>query len=319
MESSTKNKQSDEIINKMVYKAFGEVKAVEIQELKEGFFNAAYEIKLSNEKEVILKISPPEDALIMTYEKNIMFAETDVMNMLKRKTNLPIAEVLYYDNSHSICKADYFFMSKIPGNSLNSISKEIREEDRKNIYCELGKLNRIINNIVGKKFGYYSQADKQGDKWYEVFLSMVMDTINDAKALNIDIGTEYDVIGRLLERDKAIFQEVKVPKLVHWDLWAGNVFVKNGQITGIIDFERCIWADELMEVGFRSYGYNEDFYRGYGIKELTETQKNRARWYDLYLLLTNVLECDYRHYEGREMYNWAKQNIVETIKILSNL
>lgn len=319
MESSTKNKQSGEIINEMIYKAFGEVKAVEIQELKEGFFNVAYKIKLSNEKEVILKISPPEDALIMTYEKNIMFAETDVMNMLRRKTDLPIAEVLYYDNSHSICKADYFFMSKIQGDSLNSISKEIKEEDKKNIYYELGKFNRSINNIIGKKFGYYSQADRQGDNWYEVFSSMVGDVINDAKALNIDIGTKYDVIGSLLERDKSIFEEVKVPKLVHWDLWAGNVFVENGQITGLIDFERCIWADELMEVGFRSYGYNEDFYRGYGIGELTQTQKIRVNWYDLYLFLINALECDYRHYEGREMYDWAKQKIVETIKVLSNL
>lgn len=319
MESSTKNKQSDKIINEMVCKAFGEVKTVEIQELKEGFFNAAYEIKLSNGKEVILKISPPEDVLIMTHEKNIMFAETDVMKMLRRKTNLPIAEVLYYDNSHSICKADYFFMSKIQGDSLNSILKEIKEEDKKNIYYELGKFNRSINNIIGKKFGYYSQSDKQGDKWYEVFSSMVGDVINDAKALNVDIETKYDVIGSLLERDKSIFEEVEVPKLVHWDLWAGNVFVKNGQITGLIDFERCIWADELMEVGFRSYGNNKDFYKGYGIEELTETQRIRSKWYDLYLFLINALECDYRHYEGREMYNWAKQKIIETIEILSNL
>ncbi|MFL0253246.1 phosphotransferase family protein [Clostridium neuense] len=266
-----------------------------------------------------MKISPPEDALIMTYEKNIMFAEIDVMNMLKRKTNLPIAEVLYYDNSHSICKADYFFMSKIPGNSLNSISKEIRVEDKNNIYYELGRLNRRINNIRGKKFGYYSQANKQGNNWYEVFSSMISDVINDAKALNIDIGTKYDTIGKLIERYKVIFEEVEVPKLVHWDLWAGNVFIKNGQITGLIDFERCIWADELMEAGFRSYSYNENFYRGYGVGKLTETQKIRAKWYDLYLFLINALECDYRHYEGREIYNWARQKVIETIEILSNL
>lgn len=317
MDSATKNNQSSIVINKMVGKAFDGIKPARVQELKEGFFNAAYLIELENKNEVVLKISSAKGALIMTHEKNIMFTETDVMNMLKRKTDIPIADVLYYDNSHNICESDYFFMSKISGDSLNSISDKLEKENKNHIDYELGKLNRKINDISGKKFGYYAQPNKQGTNWYEVFFSIVNDAINDAKALNIDIGVEYDSIKKLLHKNKNIFEEVKIPKLVHWDLWAGNVFVQSGKITGLIDFERCLWADELMEVGFRSYNYSESFYRGYGISKLTETQSLRVRWYDLYLFLICVLECDYRKYEKRDIYNWAKQKIIETTELLN--
>ena len=46
--------------------------------------------------------------------------------------------------------------------------------------------------------------------------------------------------------------EVQSPRLVHWDLWDGNVFVDpaTAQITGISDFERSLWGDPLMEVNF---------------------------------------------------------------------
>lgn len=318
METSTKNKQTTETINKMVNTAFSGLTAIDITELKEGFFNVAYEIKLSDGREVILKIAPPRDSIIMTHEKNIMFTEIEVMNLLKNKTDVPLAEVHYYDNSHSICTADYFFMSKLPGQSLNSMFAELDEESKKNVNYELGKLNLKINSLSGEQFGYYGQFDKQAKNWYTVFSSMVEDAVNDANALNIDIGVEYDVIKKLLSKNKNVFDEVQVPKLVHWDLWAGNIFVENGKVTGLIDFERCLWADELMEVAFRANNYNEDFYRGYGIKTLTDTQKIRARWYDLYLYLISVLECDYRHYEDRGAYHWARQMISETVAALES-
>jgi len=316
MESLTKNKQSYETINEMVHKAFNEVSVIEVTELKEGFFNVAYIIKLSDEREVILKVAPPKNALIMTYEKNIMFVEVETMRLLRSKTDLPIAEVLYYDNSYTMCESDYFFMSKFSGRSLNSITEELDEENKKSIDYKLGEFNAKINSITGEKFGYYGQPDKQEADWYKVFSSMVDNAINDAKALNIDIGVSADIIKELLSKDKAVFEEVKIPKLVHWDLWAGNIFIENGKVTGLIDFERCLWADELMEVGFRSYNHNENFFNGYRMGTLTDIQKIRVKWYDLYLFLIVVSECDYRHYEDREIYNWARQMIIETVDLL---
>jgi aminoglycoside phosphotransferase (APT) family kinase protein len=316
MDTLTKNKQSHEMISNMVKRAFNGVESLKVIELKEGFFNVAYMVILSDGRQVILKVAPPKDALIMTHEKNIMQTEVEVMKLVKSKTDIPIAEVLYYDNSHELCETDYFFMSKLNGESLNSVREKLSEEELRNITYKSGELNFKINSITGNKFGYYGQADKQGVKWVNVFYDMINDTIIDAKALNIDIGLDPEVIKQLFLRDIKAFEEVKVPKLVHWDLWAGNIFIEDGQITGLIDFERCLWADELMEVGFRTHNQNKEFFSGYGIKTLTDNQKLRVIWYDLYLFLIQVLECDYRNYDDYGCYDWAKENICKIVKLL---
>ena len=316
MESLTKNKQSRMVIDQMVSKAFNNLSATHIIELKEGFFNIAYLIGLADGTEAILKIAPPADSLIMTHEKDIMYAEVDSMRLVKAKTSVPVAEILFYDQSHSICDSDYFFMSKLEGDSLNSISNQLTEEDKKSIHFTTGKYNAEINHITEKKFGYYNQADKQGDDWFTVFSSILQDVVNDAKKLQISIGVKYDVIGNCLEAYRSCFTEVTVPQLVHWDLWAGNVFIKDKKVTGLIDFERCLWGDVLMEVGFRSDNQNDDFLHGYGISKLSELQQIRVKWYDLYLFLICSLECDYRKYSDYNQLHWAQNKIRSSIDFL---
>lgn len=296
----------------MAEKAFPGLKAVGAAELTEGFFNAAYRVSLSDGRNVILKIAPPAGSLIMTYEKNIMYAEVESMRLVKEKTGIPLAEILFCDRSHTVCPSDYFFMSEIEGRSLNAVSGELSEEDRDGINYHVGELNAELNRITGESFGYFSQPDRQEKNWYGVFSGMINDALNDADALNIDTGIGHDTVSRLLSRDKGVFEEVTVPRLVHWDLWAGNVFVKDGRITGLIDFERCLWADELMEVGFRSQNQDPHFLKGYGMKELTDTQTVRVKWYDLYLFLIMSLECDYRKYPSRDQLDWARGKIKET-------
>lgn len=163
----------------------------------------------------------------------------------------------------------------------------------------------MLNQIQGKSFGYYSQADKQGENWYEVFRSILSDVYYDAerKAVLIPVGKERLLL--LLERDKTIFEEVKTPRFIHWDIWDGNIFVKDGKIEGIIDFERCLWADELMEVGFRTYGYREAFFEGYGIEKLNPEEKRRAKWYDIYLFLIWCTEGEYRKYEDDGLHRYG--------------
>ena len=54
--SITKGTVTEEEISRMVWKAFGE-KALEARELKEGYFNIAYRIRLRN-RDTVLKIAP---------------------------------------------------------------------------------------------------------------------------------------------------------------------------------------------------------------------------------------------------------------------
>lgn len=86
--SVTKGTVTEETIDRMVQRAFGE-KALEMQELKEGYFNIAYRIRLKD-RNVVLKIAPSPEIRVMTCEKNIMFSEVDSMRMAAKRTKVPV-------------------------------------------------------------------------------------------------------------------------------------------------------------------------------------------------------------------------------------
>lgn len=313
--SITKGAMAEETINRMVHKAFGE-NALEVQELKEGYFNIAYRIRL-RDRAVVLKIAPPPEVEVMTCEKNIMFSEVDSMQMTASRTEVPVPGILFYDNSRSVTDREYFFMEMLEGQSLSSLLDTLPEDQKQQIYYEIGRYTAQLNRIRGECFGYYGQPDRQGGSWYEVFRSMVRDACGDAGRKEIALPVSEDEILKLLEEDRALFDMVEEPRFVHWDIWAGNVFIADSRIEGIIDFERCLWADPLMEVGFRSHESNKAFYDGYGIGELSREEKRRAKWYDAYLALLWCLETDYRGYDNRDFYHMGCRTLQGTVEELT--
>lgn len=317
MRSLTKNKQNKNTIEQMVKKFFLGQAMTGYEELNEGYFNAAYEIFLDSGKNVILKIAPLKETRVMTYEKNIMLSEVEAMKTAKKYGRIPVPDVIGYDDSCTICRAPYFFMEKLEGKSLNEIKGSLSSDQIADINIEIGKINKRINEIRGSYFGYPGQAEYQGKEWYAVFCRMMKAGISDAEKGNVDLQISIDDLWNHLEKDKDIFAEVTVPRLVHWDCWDGNVFVKDGRITGIIDWERSIWGDPLMEVGFRTYSDNVSFLRGYGIGNLTAKQRRRALWYDIYLLILVSLECEYRKYDTMDMYDWSTGLLKEQVGKLS--
>lgn len=312
--SVTKSVVSNETICAMVNKAFG-CEPKEIIELTEGYFNVAYRIELGD-RPVILKVAPSDNVDILTYEKNIMWSEVDSMRMVKAQTKVPVPEILFYDDSRALCDRTYFFMEFLPGRSFSSCMEELSQEVKDSVFNKVGQCTRELNQITGTKFGYYGQPDRQGEGWYTVFKEMLADAFYDAERKQIAVPVEKEKMFALLEKDKASFEEVTTPKFVHWDIWAGNVFVQEGRVTGIIDFERALWADELMEVGFRTYDINKNFLEGYGIETLSESEKRRALWYDIFLFQIARLECDYRQYDNRWAYDWSGEMIPKWAEIL---
>ncbi len=299
--SITKAAVSEDTVKRMAQKAFGE-DALEIQELKEGYFNIAYRVRLKD-RSTVLKIAPSPETEVMTFEKNIMFSEVDSMRMVARRTEVPVPEVLFYDNSRSVADREYFFMEMLEGQSLSSISDTLSQEQKQKIYYDIGRYTAVLNRITGAGFGYYGQPDRQGEDWYEVFRDMLRDPFADAGRKGIAMPVKERDTLELLERDRALFEAVETPRFVHWDIWAGNVFMADGRIQGFIDFERCLWGDPLMEVGFRGYERNGAFLDGYGLRKLSREEDRRARWYDVYLALLWCLETDYRGYDNRDFYH----------------
>jgi fructosamine-3-kinase len=175
-----------------------------------------------------------------------------------------------------------------------------------------------MNGIAGKSFGYMGLPEKQGIDWKSVFLNMIEEVLKDGERIEIGLGTGYDEVRDLIDKAAFSLSEVKKPFFVHWDLWDGNVFVKDGKITGIIDFERAMWAEPLLEFCFRGHISIKEFYAGYGAN-LREEAPIRALLYDTYLFLIMVIETKYRMYPDDWQYGFATKQLALAIARLKKL
>lgn len=315
MESKTKNKQTRAQIERMVMRAFdglglaaGEVA---VTELKEGWFNAAYNVRLADGREVILKIAPPQGVEIMRYEKNLMATEVAAMRLVQQNPAVPVPAIYFFDQAHDLCDADYFFMAKLDGDNLEHVKANLPATTQAAIEVRIGEIIRAVNGFPGVYFGYAGNPDLRAPTWQAAFLKIVESILADAAHKNVRFDFGYDELRAALLKHAPALAEVTTPCLVHWDGWDLNFFVKDGRITGIIDFERALWAEPLMEAHFRQFGDDgvTNSMRGYGKTAFTFAEEQRNHLYTLHLALVMNTECYYRNYDTDEVFNFSRQLI----------
>lgn len=313
MESKTKNRKSREQVAQMVERAFGGTTLAAgddaVSELKEGWFNAAYNVRLSDEREVILKIAPLKDADIMAYEKHIMATEVAMMRLVRENPAIPVPEIYAFDTTRDICDSEYYFMEKLAGDNYGNVKEAFSPAMQAQIDQQIGAIVREINGFTGAYFGYDGNSDLRGETWKEAFLKIIDAVLEDGVRKQADFGYTTDEIRGAVLKHAPSLEAVTTPQLVHWDAWDLNFFVKDGKVTGIIDFERALWADPLMEAHFRAlaFGGVSECMRGYGKTTFTHEEDERCHLYTLYLALVMKTECYYRQYESDFVSNAATQ------------
>lgn len=313
----TKNRQTKENIIRMAKAAFPQRGVPRIAELTEGMCNAAYKLTFEDGFQTILKIASPIKTGFMTNECNLMEAEVKAMKLVAQNTGIKVAAVYRYDTSKELCDGDYFFMESLEGTSWISVMDRLGEEENSRLRMEVGKLQKQLSEVTGDKFGLLGDSVHQFNNMYEFIYFLLNNVLNDAERRAVVTGVPKDRILAKLSRDKVLFEKIKTPTLVHWDMWEGNIFVKEGEISGIIDWERAMWGEPFMDERFRYHNRHSDFLKGFGINELTEEELKRIYWYDILLYLTMMTEVTYREYEDDSQYQWVKpmfDKIWENIK-----
>jgi aminoglycoside phosphotransferase (APT) family kinase protein len=315
MESKTKNKKTRPQIENMAARAFNGLGLAEgedaVLELKDGWFNASYSIRLADGREVVLKIAPPQGAEVMLYEKNIMATEVASMRLVRENPAIPVPEIYFYDDAHDLCDADYFFMEKNHDDILEHVKASLPVETQESVDRHIGEIIREINGFPGAYFGYDGNPDLRAATWKEAFIKIVESVLEDAARKNVTFDYSYDEIRATVEKHAPALDEITAPCLVHWDAWNLNFFVKDGRISGIIDFERALWAEPLMEAQFRRFTDEEvtNSMRGYGKTSFTFTEEQRNYLYALHLALVMHVECYYRNYDTDDIFNFSRQYI----------
>jgi aminoglycoside phosphotransferase (APT) family kinase protein len=104
-------------------------------------------------------------------------------------------------------------------------------------------------------------------------------------------------------------------------LWAGNIIIsERNDIAAIIDFERSLWGDPLMEYAFGEDPNNNSFLEGYS-EDLFASPSAQVRrtLYSLYHYLVLKIECAYRGYQHTAQDIYASPKIAQTISSLESL
>ncbi|MFD9326300.1 phosphotransferase family protein [Streptomyces sp. NPDC060065] len=323
MESITKNRQSPEVLRAMAERAYGPDRSPEgegwVSELGHGWFNVAYRIRLRDGYEAVLKIAPPSGVEVMTYEQGAMGIELAALDLIGKHTDVPVPRVDFADRSRELCDADWFFMPFVDAGNLAVVGPELPAHELAAYKEQLGATNRQINSIRGTAFG--PLAGPGDASWRRVFTDIVEDVLADGERRGVDLGWEYDTVREVLAEHAGSLDEVSEPQLVEWDLWDGNVLVRDGKIACVIDHERAFFGDPLIEHGFAgtqmaAFGDSTHFMCGYGHPPLTRTESVRRRLYCLHLMLIMVIETVYRGHTDTAQYDWAREQLTEIMGLL---
>lgn len=306
----TKNVQSDEKIIEMAKAAFPDKRVSCIKELTEGMCNVTYNVTFHDGSESILKIASKDRTGNTSNEINLMKAEVDAMRIVSNNCSFKVADIYYYDTSGKICDGDYFFMEKLPGDNFIFVKDSMSERMIFNINEEIGAISKQLTKIKNSEFGFLGD-DKRYHSLYDFVKVMLTNLIADAKQRDIDIVYDADTFTNQLESDKSAFEMIHKASLVHWDLWEGNIFVKDGHVSGVIDWERAVWGEAFMDDRFRYHNRREAFLKGFGKTSFSEDELKRMRWYDIILYLTMMIEVYYREYEDKGQYLWAREMLEE--------
>lgn len=293
--SITKNHQSPETLHALAAAAFPDKQVRTITELTEGMFNAAYRLDFMDDSASILKIAAASGDGLLSNEINLMQAEVSTMELLCGHGVSYIPQVQFSDFTRTRCSGTYFFMEVMPGRSLSSCRHELSEDTISTVMREVGRFQRLTTDFHRAHFGLAGDT-RQFDSQYELEDYMFSNVLRDAAKAGVAFGFSSDALLARLERDRACFDEVKTPSLVHLDMWDGNIFVHEGRLSGVIDWERAVWGDPFMDDRFRTQSQHPAFLSAYGKPCFTPAEKRRILWYDVFLYVTMLTECRYRQY-----------------------
>ncbi|KJK41256.1 hypothetical protein UK23_39915 [Lentzea aerocolonigenes] len=245
-----------------------------VRPLGGGTYNEVFRVT-SPEGDFVLKVSP-SGRPGLTYERNLM--RTEALFCRLGHAVAPVPEVVHTDFSRALVNSDALLTTWLPGRPLFG-----REDvDRPLVRRQLGQAVAALHEVTGPGFGYPQLG--LHTTWTAAFLAMFDAVKADARRYGVELPG--------IPLDPAVFDEVKRPALVHFDLWDGNILTDTG-LTGLVDGERAFWGDPVAEFVslalFRTIEDDEDFLTSYGF-EFTDSARVRLAAYQAYLYSIMLVE-----------------------------
>jgi len=262
-------------------------------------------------RRVVVKVTGADTSRLLRYEHGILGTEEAVYR-LAHAAGLPVPRVLHADFSRELLDGDALVATFVEGTAWSAL--DLAPDEAAGVRRELGAFMARLHAITGDRFGYPAPASGlAAPTWVEAYDRMLGAVLADAVDWGVDLpaGRVRDAVAR----HRGTLAEVTVPRLVHADLWPGNVLLDaDRRIAGVLDAERALWGDPLVElVGCDQHGVgavDPDVLAGYraaggdlGVGDGTPDDGDASAWtrlrlYRLYLACVLTVEVVPRAYEG---------------------
>jgi aminoglycoside phosphotransferase (APT) family kinase protein len=256
-----------------------------------GTYNAVEELRLTDGTRYVLKIPPPPAVPGLSHERELLVSEAEFYRAAAT-VGVPAPRVVATAERHLL-------MTHCPGAPWS----DPETGEQSTLREELGHLVARLHGVTGPGFGYPSGAlGPLAPDWRTAFTTMYDAVLDDARRYGAWLPRPVDEVARTAKTAYDALDEVTVPRLVHFDLWRGNILVDRTRavprIGGLIDGERMFWGDPLADfVSLALLGdikQDTDFLNGYqragGRAEFDAPARQRLALYRGYLYLIMLIE-----------------------------
>jgi aminoglycoside phosphotransferase (APT) family kinase protein len=268
---------------------------VELSRIPTGKFNTGYYVDADG-RPLVLRIAPPKDTVFLFYEVDMMRQEPGLHRILRERTDVPVAEIIAYDDSGEQIGRDFLLMERLPGSALSGTP--VRNAER--VMQRVGECLAQAHAITAETYGYIGEHRpmKPQPTWLDAFRVMWAKLIEDIGSTGHYDADECRSLLALLDAHAAQFDRDVPASLLHMDVWAQNILVgTDGELTGLVDWDRALWGDPEVEFAVLDYcGISTPgFWRGYGSSR-DESPEARIRnvFYLLYELQKYIVIRDGR-------------------------
>ena len=281
---------------------------IELEPISTGKFNTGYFVT-SDGDELVLRVAPPADSVFLFYERDMMRQEPSIHRLLLEKTDVPVAEIIAYDDSHDVIDRDYVLMRRLPGAPLS----QVPVADAEPVMRRVGECLAQAHSLTADRYGYLGEHRpmEPEDNWADAFTVMWRKLLDDIVGVGHYSTAERDDLVGLLDRHIPLFDRPGPARLLHMDVWAQNILVDGaGRLTGLVDWDRALWGDPEIEFAVLDYcGISTPaFWRGYG-RPRDESQEARIRnvFYLLYELQKYIVIRAGRSHDNRAARGYKQQ------------
>ncbi len=246
-----------------------------------GEINEVYEIKLKNNKEIILRISHNRSKGGF-YQEKWAFQQCRLLNIPCPEV-IAIQEIELQGRKLLLC-----FENKLPGHTLGigTQIKQISPSNLKKILIEAGNILSKIHSISISGFGHLKPS---GQGIYSSFIELMTqknkDSMNYLKLSQKSLLSRQKIqtIISIINKTARTFPNIN-SFMVHGDFGPKHIVCEDNKITGIIDFEDVLGHSPVFDLARWEFFYGDNnlykyLIEGYQNKSLLKSSSYEDLFY----------------------------------------